>query len=91
MNARQAFWPWSPIWSNRSVELDVAKRKQILTDLQTFIFDKAMTGVLLPIAAKQNLAISGRMQDTGDADWVNYYAYRRASMCFWLNTSQRLN
>ena len=73
------------LMKKQEVELDVAKRKQILTDLQTFIFDKAMTGVLLPIAAKQNLAISARMQDTGDADWVNYYAYRRASM--WIKPS----
>jgi hypothetical protein len=61
-------------------ELDANKRKGYLSDLQQFIFDNAMTGVLLPVAAKQNLGFSAKLQDVNYNDWQNYYAYRRQSV-----------
>jgi ABC-type transport system substrate-binding protein len=63
-------------------ELDVNVRKQTLAEIQQFIYDNALTGIMLPVAAKQNLGFSKRMQDVNYADWPHYYAYRRQSV--WL-------
>jgi hypothetical protein len=60
-------------------ELDVNVRKQTLSELQQFLFDNALTAVMLPVASAQNLGFSKRLQDVNYADWPSYYAYRRQS------------
>ncbi|MFN0096638.1 MAG: ABC transporter substrate-binding protein [Dehalococcoidia bacterium] len=66
----------------QEIELDVAKRKQMLTDLQKYLFDIAHTGALLPIAKNALFAYNSRLQDFGLEDWDNGYALRRHAM--WL-------
>jgi ABC-type transport system substrate-binding protein len=66
----------------QEIELDVNKRKQMLTDLQKYLFDIAHTGVLMPIAQKSLFAHNSRLQDFGLDDYDNGYALRRHAM--WL-------
>ncbi len=68
------------LMKKQETELDVPKRKQILLDLQKHLFDKALTGALLPNAASSLYAYHSRLQDFPLADVSNYYHLRRASM-----------
>ena len=67
----------------QEIELDVPKRKQMLIDLQKYLFEIGHTGVLLPIAKSALYATSARLQDFGLDDIENgSYGLRRHAM--WL-------
>ncbi|MCC6382538.1 MAG: ABC transporter substrate-binding protein [Dehalococcoidia bacterium] len=66
------------LMQQQETELDVNKRKQILSDLQQYIFENAILGALMPIRSNQVFAYNARLQDVTPEDWsAYYYAYRR--------------
>jgi peptide/nickel transport system substrate-binding protein len=63
--------------TKQETELDINKRKQILTDLQKYLWEISHTGAMMPIAAKQLWGYNARYQDFGSDDVTNTYALRR--------------
>ena len=72
-------------YERQAVEFDTEARKQILTEMQTYILDKAYLGIQMPAQANSMLGVHRRLQNVPAGDFLNSYSMRHQTM--WIDDS----